>query len=149
MYPRIKEISGRQYIYLVEGVRDGSNIRQKTLAYLGSLSTLSFGIPLSVRDKVERKLCRDINWPQITRKITKMPVRFDEFATKRRGLYARIKAQESSPSVKSRRLPPDPSRLLGERVLGELDALAKLARRSFKSKFEQTGPYAYRLRIRR
>lgn len=149
MYPRIKEISGTQYVYLVEGVRDGSNIHQKTLAYLGSLSSLFFGIPLSVKNRVECKLKRDINWSQINEKIAKMPMRFDEFAANRRSLNARVSARISSTNIKSRRPAPEPLRLLSERVPGELDALSTLARLSFESKFEQIGPYTYRLRIQR
>ena len=51
MYPRVKEISGRQYVYLVEGVRTGKNVRQNTVAYLGPLLSLTSGIPALVRKK--------------------------------------------------------------------------------------------------
>lgn len=147
MYPRIKEISGKQYVYLVEGVRSGAYTRQKTLAYLGPLATLTFGIPLSVRIGVQRKLKRDIDWALITRKITKLPVRYDEFASKRRGLSARIKDRKMPRRVKLEK--SDPSKLLQERELGELYALARLSKLSFESRFEKVGPFAYRLRTQR
>ena len=43
----------------------------------------------------------------------------------------------------------DPIKLLQEREPGELEALARLARLRFESKFEQVGPYKYRLRTKR
>ena len=33
-YTRIKTINGRQYKYLVSGVREGSSVRQKVVKYL-------------------------------------------------------------------------------------------------------------------
>ena len=40
-YLRSKKISGRQYFYLVESVREGGKVRQKVVKYIGTLENLS------------------------------------------------------------------------------------------------------------
>jgi len=65
LYPRVKEISGRKYVYLVAGARIRDKVTQRTLAYLGPLSVLAFGIPESTKRKTERKVRELIDWKNL------------------------------------------------------------------------------------
>ena len=150
MYPRIKKIAGREYVYLVTGSRSGDKIRQKTVAYLGPLSILTFGIPKSVRENAELRAGKSIDWESVKEKIASMPVKFDEFADSRKrtaSLKTRALLEVEAPvrKISSARL-QKPSELLLQRAPGELEVLALLSKQSFESMFQQVGPYRYRLR---
>jgi hypothetical protein len=53
MYVRDKVVKGRTYYQLVEGYRDGDKVRHKTLASLGTASTLT-----EARANLKRKVAR-------------------------------------------------------------------------------------------
>ena len=116
MYPRVKEISGRQYVYLVEGVRTGKNVRQNTVAYLGPLLSLTSGIPALVRKKAERRARMPIDWETVGKKIAKIPVNFDNVAARQ---VASIQARNqfrSSPAQKGTYDSTTPKELLLQRA---------------------------------
>ncbi|MHB2035179.1 MAG: hypothetical protein ACYCPW_00345 [Nitrososphaerales archaeon] len=150
MYPRVKEIASKQYIYLVEGVRQGSKVRQSTVAYLGPLSVLTFGIPSTVRKKAERRARVQIDWETVEKQIAKIPVKFEALVNSRRrevSLRARAQFKKSPPSnIISANISATPKELLLQRAPGELEALAQLSKRGFDSMFQQIGPYEYKLR---
>ena len=150
MYPRVKEIAGKQYIYLVEGVRQGSKVRQNTVAYLGPLSVLLFGIPLYVRKKVERRAKNRIDWDSVEKQIAKIPVNFETLVNSRRrvvSLRARAQFKKSLPGTTlTTSVSTTPKDLLLQRTPGELEALAQLSKRGFDSMFQQIGRYEYKLR---
>lgn len=137
-------------MYLVRGSRSGDKVRQKSVAYLGPLSVLTFGIPKSVREKAELRAGESIEWNVIRKKIASMPVKFDEFiASKNRiaTLKTRALLQTKIPIKEIiSAIPQDPAKLLLQRAPGELEALTRLSQRSFRFMFQQHGPYSYRLR---
>jgi hypothetical protein len=45
MFVRVKEVRGRRYAYLVEGMRDGARVRQRGVCYLGPVSRAALGVP--------------------------------------------------------------------------------------------------------
>ncbi len=146
MYPRVKEIAGRQYVYLVEGVRTGRKVRQSTVAYLGPLLSLTSGIPAPLRKKAERRARAPIDWEAVRRKIAQIPVNFDDVAGRQtdsiraRNMFRRSFVQKRAYVTKT------PRELLLQRAPSELEALTRLAKRGFDSMFQQVGPYEYKLR---
>lgn len=135
-------------MYLVRGTREGRNVRQRTLTYLGPLAVLAFGIPKSVRTMAERRTGAKIDWNTINKRISEMPVEFDAFAASKRidSLRNRMELRRTfssrQPKVPSRSV----SELLAQRAPGELEALTRLSELSFQSAFEKLGQYEYRLR---
>ena len=151
MYPRVKNIGGRQYVYLVQGSRKGKKVRQESVSYLGPLSVLTFGIPESIRKKVQRKIGSrsDINWDDLNAKIAKLPMNFDEFAkskNRRSTLKLREVSRLSLPLDSRRKARVEPPEIFNQRIAGELETIARLSKNTFESMFEQIGPLEYRLR---
>jgi hypothetical protein len=147
LYPRVKTIGGRQYVYLVSGVRSGGKVSQKTVAYLGPLSEVTYGIPAKVRREVARKTRMKVDWKSVSERISRMPVDFDDLLkSRRRAQTLRLRYASPRKFAVPRKRVRDPQSLLRERVPGELEALTRLAKLSFDSMFEQTGPREYRLR---
>lgn len=136
MFPRVKRIAGRRYVYLVEGVREGLRVRQNTLCYLGPLSKLASGVPVGVRNKAVIGL--QIDWREIEEKIGKMPLTFDELSVARRDRLVR--------SIEERRNGGRPTQGDRPRAEGELSSLSSIAATRFRDLFEQIGERAYRMR---
>jgi hypothetical protein len=135
MYVRVKEIGPRRYVYLVEGVRKGGRVSQKSLCYLGPIARLASGIPDETKKKVERQL--QVDWKRVTESIRRIPLTFDELSEARRAQYA------TSMLTRSRGLRTQGNR---PRIEGELSALSKLASTRFREMFEEIGERKYRMR---
>lgn len=136
MFVRAKRVGGRRYLYLVEGKRDGENVRQKTLCYLGPLSRLVFGVPDAVRVSIDSRL--RVDWKEVNGQVGRIRLTFEELSEARRAQFAtsaRLKSQGRRPTQGD--LP---------RSAGELSALSKLAEYRFRELFEETGPLAYRMK---
>jgi len=136
VFPRIKEIAGRRYVYLVEGAREGRSVRQKTLCYLGPLSRLASGVPERTKKKVEVRL--QVDWMRVDRTIRKIPLTFEELSAARRERYVL--------SIRKGRRTGPPTSGGRPRVEGELSALSKIAASRFKELFEKVGERAYQMR---
>jgi hypothetical protein len=136
MFVRVKSIGGRRYAYLVEGVREGGRVRQKTLCYLGPLPKLASGVPEDVRRAAERS--RRVDWRKVNDEIGRIPLTFAEALEARRRQFAvSVRTREGGRRVSVGSLP---------RVEGELSALAKVARARFAQMFEEVGESTYRMR---
>ena len=135
MFLRVKKIGSRKYAYLVEGVREGERVRQRTLCYLGPVSKLSHGIPDSTRKKVEGRF--PVNWDRLNDSIRRIPLTFEEMSEARRKQYA--------VSIRTRRTG---FRTQGSmpRTKGEVSALSRLAAVKFREMFEEIGERKYRMR---
>ncbi len=136
MFVRVKKVSGRRYVYIVEGVRvGGGRVRQKTLCYLGPLSKLaSSGVP----DKIERKADRfKVDWKRVNYEIRQIPLTFEELSEARRAQYS------LSVSMKRQGLPTQGNL---PRAKGELSALSRLAEARFREVFVEVGERAYRMK---
>jgi hypothetical protein len=136
VFPRVKEIAGRRYVYLVEGAREGRSVRQKTLCYLGPLSRLASGVPERTKKKVEETL--EVDWGRVDQTIRKIPLTFEELSAARRERYVL--------SIRERRKTGPTSVGYRPRAEGELSALSKIAGSRFKELFEEEGERAYRMR---
>ncbi len=135
MFVRVKKVGPRRYVYLVEGVRKGERVSQKSLCYLGSLSKLVAGVPDDTRKKVEEKF--QVDWDRINERIGRIPLTFEELSEARRAQYA-ISIRTRSQGVRTQgRLP---------RIEGELSVLSKLAATRFREMFEEIGERKYRMR---
>lgn len=136
MFPRVKQIGGRRYVYLVEGAREGGRVRQKTLCYLGPISKLASGVPERTKRKVDERL--QVEWRRVDDRIRRIPLTFEELSDARRERYVL--------SVKSGRR--DGMRTQGDRPReeGELFALSKIAAARFREAFEEVGERSYRMR---
>lgn len=134
MFVRVKKVGGRRYAYLVEGVREGGRVRQRTLCYLGPLWKLVSGAPDAVRKKAERF---HVDWKKANDEIRQIPLTFDELSEARRAQYAL--------AIRMRR---QGVRTQGDlpRAEGELSALSALAQARFREMFEEVGEGAYRMR---
>ncbi len=135
MFVRVKKIGPRRYVYLVEGVREGGRVSQKSLCYLGPVARLASGIPDDIRKKVERQF--QVDWKRVSESIRRMPLTFEELSEARRAQYA------SSIMVRTRGLRTQGNR---PRVEGELSALSKLASTRFDEMFDEVGERKYRMR---
>ncbi len=136
MFVRAKRVGRRRYLYLVEGKRDGANIKQKTLCYLGPLSRLVAGVPEEVKRNVDLRL--RVDWKKIDDEIARFPLSFEELLETRRAQFAisvRIRAQQGRPTQGN--LP---------RTKGELSALSKAAAHRFEELFEEIGVLSYRMK---
>ncbi len=136
MFPRVKRVAGRRYVYLVEGVRQGRKVRQKTLCYLGPLSKVASGVPEEVRKKVGSGLRLD--WKVVEQKIGRIPLTFDELSIARRDRYVR--------SMRNWRVGGRPTQGNRQRATGELLALSTIATARFEEFFEEIGERAYRMK---
>ncbi len=135
MFVRVKKIGLRRYAYLVEGVREGKRVRQRTLFYLGPVSKLASGIPEDTRRRVGKRF--QVDWDKTNEEIRRIPLTFEELSEARRLQYA--------VSVKMRR---SGFRSQGglPRAKGELSVLARLAAIRFREMFEEIGKNEYRMR---
>jgi hypothetical protein len=136
LYVRLKELRGRRYAYLVEGIRDGKRVQQRTICYLGPISRLAVsGVPSRVRDRLGDH--PKLDWNSINDKIIRIPLRFEELSLVRGQTYLAYIGQRRQ-GFRSR----------GERTRaeGELAGLAKLAKLRFEEMFEEVGEREYRMR---
>ena len=120
---------------MVEGKRDGENVRQRTLCYLGPLPKLASGVPEAVRNRVDKRI--RVDWKEVNDRIGRVPLTFEELSEARRAQFA------ISARTMGRRGRPTQGDL--PRTEGELSALSKLAAYRFKELFEETGELAYRM----
>ena len=135
MFLRVKEVGSRRYAYLVDGVREGRRIRQRTLCYLGPVSKLVSGIPDNTRKKVEKRF--QVNWDRVNDQLRRIPLTFEELSMARRDQYATSIRTRQTGSRSQGDLP---------RARGELSALSRLAGIRFREMFEQIGEREYRMR---
>ena len=136
MFVRTKSVKGKRYLYLVEGKREGGNVRQKTLSYLGPLSKLASGVPEAVRTSVGESLL--VDWKEVNDRIARIALTFEELSQARRAQFA------TSARTRGQRGRPTQGEL--PRAEGELSALSKLAESRFGELFEETGALAYRMK---
>jgi hypothetical protein len=136
VYPRVKEIGGRRYVYLVEGARKGGRVKQKTLCYLGPIYKLTSGVPELTKRKFGERF--QVDWRSVEEKIARIPLSFQELSDARR--------ERLVLSVKNGR--PEGRLTQGERprTAGELEALSKIASARFAEIFEEVGELSYRMR---
>lgn len=136
MYVRARRVGPRRYAYLVEGVREGKRIRQKTLLYLGPIWKLAAGpIPDTIKRKAEKRF--KVDWKRISRDLARIPLTFEELSLARRRRFA-ISAMTRRPGLRSRGGLP--------RAKGELFALSRIGAARFNEMFERVGDTRYRLR---
>ena len=135
MFLRLKKVGSRRYAYLVDGIREGRRVKQRTLCYLGPVSNLFYGIPDDLRRRVEERF--QVNWDRINDEIRRIPLSFEEISEARRKQYA--------VSIRTRQMG---SRSQGDqpRNKGELSALSRLAAIRFREMFEEIGERQYRMR---
>jgi hypothetical protein len=146
MFIRIKRVSGRRYVYLVEGRRNGKSVKQRVVAYLGPFALLATGVPDELRRKAESKSRKKLDWDKITAQINRVPIEIDELGEiRRRGFSTAVWARSFAPPFKPTTRPPF-GELLSQRADGELAALTKLAYRRFNEIFEKLDDRTYRLR---
>jgi hypothetical protein len=136
VYLRTKQVRGRRYLYLVEGKREGGNVRQRTLCYLGPLWRLVFGVPEPVRASVDSRLL--VDWREVNDRIARIHLTFEELSEARRARFAT--------SVRTRGQRHRPTQGDQPRSEGELAALSKLAELRFRELFEEAGPRDFRMR---
>ena len=135
MFARVKKIGPRRYVYLVEGVRKGERVSQKSLCYLGPVSKLVSGVPDDTRKKVEEKF--QVDWNRINERIGRIPLTFEELSEARRAQYA-ISIRTRGQGMRTQGRQP--------RIEGELSVLSKLAATRFREMFEEIGERKYRMR---
>ncbi len=136
MFVRAKRVGRKRYLYLVEGRRDGTKTKQKTLCYLGPLLRLVAGVPEEVKKNVELRI--QVDWKKIDDEVARMPLSFEELSETRKAQFAisvRMRAKRGRQTQGN--LP---------RAEGELSALSKVAARRFRELFEETGVLSYRMR---
>ena len=135
MFLRLKKVGSRRYAYLVDGIREGKRVKQRTLCYLGPVSNLFYGIPDDLRRRVEERF--QVNWDRINDEIRRIPLSFEEISEARRKQYAA--------SIRTRQMG---FRSRGDlpRTKGELSALSRLAAIRFREMFEEIGERQYRMR---
>jgi hypothetical protein len=136
VYPRVKEIGGRRYVYLVEGAREGGRVRQRTLCYLGSMSRLASGVPEETKRKIDARF--QVDWRRVDERIAKIPLTFEELSEARRARYAL--------SIKNGRQGSRRTQGDRQRAEGELVALSRIASARFREAFEEVGERSYRMR---
>jgi len=147
LYVRVKQISGRRYLYLVEGRRSAGKVEQKTLSYLGPLAKLAPGISKKTRKKVESDIGTKLDWNAITRAVTKIPLTLQELDELRGDGYSsslKFRNRRTNILKQPRTFPKE---IFRQRARGELKALAKLAAIGFDEMFEQIGERKYRMRL--
>lgn len=135
MFVRVKKVGMRRYVYLVEGVREGRRVRQRTLCYLGPISKLASGIPDGVREKVEEGV--HVDWDRVNEEVRRIPLTFEELSETRRRQYA-VSIRTRQRGFRSQGGLP--------RAEGELSVLTKLSMKRFREMFEELGEREYRMR---
>lgn len=135
MFVRAKKVGPRRYAYLVEGVREGRRVRQRTLCYLGPVWKLASGIPDDTRRRVGERF--QVDWNRINAEIDRLPLTFEELSEARRARYA-VSVRTRQAGFRSQGGLP--------RAEGELSALSRLATARFREMFEQIGDREYRMR---
>lgn len=147
MYVRLKNISGRRYAYLVEGERRGGRVRQKTLCYMGSLPAMAVGLSYEDRQRVESRIQREVDWTDISNRIRKIPLTFDELNEIRQRLQLGtvIKLRNTRRPIRKKLGTVSPKKIFRQRVKGELAVLTKLSKIRFESIFLKTGDMEYRM----
>ena len=136
MYVRARRVGARRYGYLVEGVREGKRVRQKTLLYLGPIWKLTAGpIPETIKSKAGKRF--KVDWNRVSRDLARIPLTFEELALARQRRFA-IAAEQRQPGLRTRGGLP--------RARGELSALARIGEARFNQMFERVGDNRYRLR---
>ena len=63
-----------EYFYLVEGVRNGGRVSQKTICYLGPVSRFVAGVPHDIKKKVSKRF--HVDWNGINDSIGRIPITF-------------------------------------------------------------------------
>ncbi len=128
MYVRVKKIGSKRYAYLTEGRSVNGKVRQKTLAYLGSLVKIARGVPDVVMRRVDRRLGR-VEWDRINMSIRDIPLTFEEWQEVKRDMLPRALAtRQDRARERGRGSRP--------RIQGELAALTLIARKRFNEMFE-------------
>ena len=139
MFVRARRVGARRYAYLVEGVREGKRVKQKTLLYLGPIWKLAAGpIPDTIKSKAEKRF--KVDWNRVSRDLARIPLTFEELALARQKRYA-ISVMTRQAGPRSRGNLP--------RARGELSALSRIATTRFNQMFERVGDTRYRLRADR
>src|SRR5438093_13257918 len=82
MFVRVKKVGPRRYAYLVDGVREGKRVRQRTLCYLGPVSKIVSGISENVRKRIAERF--QMNGDKINYQIRRIPLTFEEISSTRR-----------------------------------------------------------------
>ncbi|MDA4111815.1 MAG: hypothetical protein OK439_04710 [Thaumarchaeota archaeon] len=148
MYVRLKTISGRRYVYLVQGERKKGKVVQQTISYLGPLSIVTAGISDHIKRKVESNVTQNIDWVSLANRIREIPISYDELDEMRRRNYSdTLRFRKMQRKRRVRTFTPFPKDVFGERTRGELQALAKLSATRFKKTFEKIGDREYRMRL--
>jgi hypothetical protein len=133
MFVRVKKVRGRRYLYLVEGRREGSQVRQKVVCYLGPVSKVAYGVP---EDVMTAQAGRRIDWKKVNEAIRLIPLTFEELYQARRYGY---------PAAVAGRPPRFLTSGNRERVPGEGKALSTLAAAKFRQLFREVGKSRYRM----
>jgi hypothetical protein len=128
MYVRVKKIGSKRYAYLAEGRSVNGKVRQKTLAYLGSLVKMARGVPDIVMRRVDKRLGR-VEWDRINMSIRDIPLTFEEWQEVKRDMLPRELAMRQDRAR-------DKGRGSRPRIEGELLALTLIARKRFSEMFE-------------
>ena len=137
MYVRARRVGQRRYAYLVEGVREGKRVRQKTLLYLGPLWKLASGpIPDTIKNKAEKRF--KVDWNRVGRDLARIPLTLEELTLARKRRFA-TSVMTRQPGLRSRGSLP--------RAKGELSALSRIGAARFNQMFERIGDTRYRLRV--
>ena len=135
MFVRVKKIAGRRYLYLVEGKRAGSKVRQRVVCYLGPISKIAFGIPEGI--PISGSGGRRLDMKSINQAIQRIPIKFEELSEAR---LARL------PSIARERKEGFLSSGTRDRIPGEGEVLAQLAAVRFSRLFAKVDRMKYRMR---
>lgn len=109
-------------------------MEQRTLAYLGSLVDVWFGVPAQTKARVERRIRPD--WKMVDEAIRRIPLTFEELSEER------LKRFRRAVEVRPRGYLTRGTR---ERVEGEPAALAALSYSKFRTTFRKIGERRYRM----
>jgi len=148
MYVRIKTISGRRYVYLVEGRRENGKVVQRSLSYLGVLPIVALGISVRKKRRIQSRIIQKIEWSSIANRIREIPLTFEELNELRKyrlSFSLNPRSKRLMPHVRAKHTFPE--NIFRARKSGELKALAKLAAVGFENAFEQIGPRQYRMKV--
>lgn len=147
MFLRTKDISGRRYIYLAEGIRTGKKVKQKVY-YLGPLSKLVYGIPNDLKIKTEAKTPNVPDWNKITECLKKIPFKFTEISHNRSNQYIyAVKANNIEFSQINTKTNVTPTEIYKQRKEGELLALSKIAKKRFQEIYRESEDRVIHLKI--
>jgi hypothetical protein len=134
MFVRVKQVRGRRYAYLVEGVRDGTRVRQRVVCYLGPVPRVALGVlPKLLTDRAGRP----IDWRIVREAAARIPLSFEELSDARRYGYPLVLSSKRQGFLTGG---------TRQRVEGEEDALSGLAASNFKEKFAEVGRNRFRMK---